>query len=154
MNIETTTVTSAPMLYVTRTTPMAPEAIAAAMQDAFTSIGTFVGQNAVEVTGPPIAVYRDYGAETVTMDVGFPVTKASLGKAGNGVRSGTTPGGKALMAVHVGPYDRLRETYAAIGDELNRRGITMPATSWERYVGDPAATPPEELRTEIYLPLR
>jgi len=79
---------------------MAPEEIAAVMQEAFAAIGGFIGRSAVAAVGPPLAVYRDWDAATGTMkiDVGFPVAAADTARAEGKVKSGRTPSGKAFKA--------------------------------------------------------
>jgi AraC family transcriptional regulator len=63
--------------------------------------------------------------------------------------------GEYAKAIHYGPYERLSETYAMIcgqwGPTSGRdfRG----APSIEIYRNDPNTTPPEELVTEVYVPL-
>jgi effector-binding domain-containing protein len=153
MNLETVTTEPTPMLFVTRTTSVNAPAIGTAMQEAFRTLGEFIGRNAVEVVGPPVSVYRDHTATSMTMDVGMPVTDRGLKLASGDIKAGTTPVGTALKALHVGPYDRLRDTYSLINTELHRRGSRMPAMSWEVYLDDPMTTPPAELRTEIYMPV-
>jgi effector-binding domain-containing protein len=152
MNLETITAQAQPMLFVTRTAPVDSRSIGKAMEEAFQTLGAFVGRNRVEVTGPPIAVYRDHTPSSITMDVGMPVATPSLRVASGDIHAGNSPGGAAFRAVHIGPYDRLRDTYALIDAELKRRRRPMPPMSWEVYVDDPMTTPPDALRTEIYLP--
>ena len=70
------------------------------------------------------------------------------------------PGGSFAVATHRGPYDRLGETYAALLARVaneplegQRRQLGDPP-SLERYLNDPRKTAPEELLTEIWMPLR
>lgn len=61
------------------------------------------------------------------------------------------PGGAFAVTVHVGPYERLGETYAVMmGQRLPQMGH-MPGDppSVERYLNHPGSTEPEELRTEV-----
>ena len=151
MRIETVQTKSQPMLYVRRTSTMAPDDIGKAMGEAFGALGKYIGENQVAVAGPALAIYHDYSEQGVTMDIGFPV--AAGAEAGGEIQLGETPGGKALKAVHIGPYDTLRNTYDALGDHMKENGIATPPLSWEVYVSDPATTPPAELVTEIFMPV-
>lgn len=64
-------------------------------------------------------------------------------------------GGEYAVAVHKGPYENLKDTYAYMcgvwapksGKEIG----SMP--SIEIYRNDPEKTPPEELLTDVYVPL-
>ncbi len=66
------------------------------------------------------------------------------------------PGGRYAVALHVGGYDTLEETYVALlGRALPHRGLELfdePVV--EVYVDDPETTPPENLRTEIQVRVR
>jgi len=65
------------------------------------------------------------------------------------------PGGEHAVVVHKGPYEELEKTYMWLyGVWLPRSGReASPRPSYEVYLNDHAATPPEELLTEINVPL-
>lgn len=67
----------------------------------------------------------------------------------------TVPGGDFAVTTHLGPYNQLGDTYAALCGqwlpESGREARDEPA--FEVYVNDPEGTEPEDLITEIYLPL-
>ena len=72
---------------------------------------------------------------------------------------GELPGGPTLRFTHVGPYERLAATYGEITAWLIDRGHMSTAAEWirfspmwEEYIDDPDTTPPDRLRTYIYLP--
>jgi effector-binding domain-containing protein len=155
MQIETVETKSQPMLYVTRSASMAPEEIAGVMEEAFGAIGAFIGRAGMAPAGPPLAVYRDWDNATGKMqiDVGFPVAAADAARAEGEVKSGATPSGKALKAVHRGPYKTLRDTYRELQTHMKKAGIAMPSLAWEVYLSDPDTTPEDQLLTEIYMPI-
>ncbi len=64
-------------------------------------------------------------------------------------------GGDYAVGRHVGPYDELPDTYARIfGEWLARSGReARSAPALEFYLNDPMSTPPEELMTDIHIPL-
>ncbi|PTY05729.1 AraC family transcriptional regulator [Opitutaceae bacterium EW11] len=68
----------------------------------------------------------------------------------------TIPGGRYAVFVHQGPYDRLSETYDRIfRDWLPGSGETLrDQPAFEVYVTPPDRTPPDQLRTEIWVPLK
>lgn len=61
------------------------------------------------------------------------------------------PAGTYAVGLHVGPYDRLHETYLdVIGRWLPTSGYDLVAEPVvEHYLDDPSVTPPERLRTEV-----
>jgi len=64
-------------------------------------------------------------------------------------------GGEYAVATHFGPYDTLGETYARLmGQWLPRSGREMRSTPcFEVYLNDPNSTAPEDLLTDIHVPL-
>ncbi len=149
MKTETVQTRSQPMLYVRKTTLVDPATIAPVMAEAFKQLGSFVGSHGIDVVGPPLAVYRDFERGNVTLEVGVPVTAAALGQAQGEIKAGATPAGKALKVVHRGSYATLGNTYA----EIEKAGMMLAPYSWEVYPNDPSVTAPDELVTEIFMPL-
>ncbi|MCA9957004.1 MAG: AraC family transcriptional regulator [Anaerolineales bacterium] len=68
----------------------------------------------------------------------------------------TIAGGRYALFVHKGPYEQFTETYTLIfGQWLTHSGERLrDVPAFERYLNrDPRRTKPENLRTEIYIPL-
>jgi AraC family transcriptional regulator len=66
------------------------------------------------------------------------------------------PGGEYAVVTHTGPYERLPETYARLyGDWLPQSGREpAEAPGFTLYRNSPPDTAPEDLVTDIYVPLR
>jgi len=77
------------------------------------------------------------------------------GDAASEIKVQTVPGGTYAVTTHQGPYDHLSDTYARLcGQWLpasGRRAREQPC--FEVYLNDPEGTEPDELLTDIYLPL-
>lgn len=151
MQSETVQTHAQPMIYVRYTVGMDSADIGRKMGEAFQTLGQFIGQNAIAPAGPPLAVYHDYTDTGMTMDVGFPVAAAALGKAAGAVKAGATPSGKARKYLHKGPYDTLRDTYGEIQKQFEAEGTPMSPVCWEVYLSDPDSTPEADLVTEIFM---
>jgi AraC family transcriptional regulator len=65
------------------------------------------------------------------------------------------PAGRYAAFTHIGPYSGLHDTWAEIyRDWLPATGYALrDVAPFEHYVNDASSTPPEQLRTDIYLPL-
>lgn len=140
-------------LYVTRTTPMAPDEIGRAMGEAFATVMGFMQERGIAPAGPALSVYYSYDPDEVTFRAGFFVTPADARKADGEVSAGKTPAVRVLSLTHVGPYSALRGTYDAMMAHLEAEGLKLGAPTWEVYVDDPDTTPESELRTEIFVAL-
>ena len=65
-------------------------------------------------------------------------------------------GGKYAMFLHKGAYENLKSTYDEIGDWIVESGAEVrDLPMFEKYLNrDPRRTKPENLKTEIYVPLK
>ena len=72
------------------------------------------------------------------------------------VLADTLPGGDYAIVTHKGPYSLLEDTYKRImGQWLPQSGREFRGTpTFEVYRNDPASTPPEELLTDVHIPLK
>ena len=68
----------------------------------------------------------------------------------------TIGGGEYAVTTHFGPYDKLGETYAKLfGEWLMKSDREVPQEPcMEFYLNDPESTDPEDLLTDICLPLK
>jgi AraC family transcriptional regulator len=116
-------------------------------------LAAWLAAKGMQPAGPPMIVY--YSVDTATGD--FDVAPAFFlpaPVAGEGeITAGETAGGEALVALHVGPYSTLGETWSAVFARAAslQRPVTKP--SWEIYLNTPADVAPADLRTEIYVPI-
>ncbi len=126
--------------------------------DAFTRLGMIAGRAGL-FAGPPtmLAIYYDdpesTPAEQLRSDAGLVVPEdASLPAELTEQRLGA---GRYACTVHVGPYERLGETWARfMGEWLPASGYRLgEGVSYEIYVGNPMTAPNEEPRTELYIPI-
>ncbi|HMO11186.1 MAG TPA: GyrI-like domain-containing protein [Actinotalea sp.] len=84
---------------------------------------------------------------------GFPVD-GPVTVAGGFAHRLVLPGGRAVQAVHVGPFDTLEQTYEALLAWLSEQGLTPSGQMWESYLSDPAVEPdPAAWRTLIVWPV-
>ncbi len=79
------------------------------------------------------------------------------GVEGSGeVQVGEIAAGDYAIATHVGPYSELKNAYRWLYGQWLASSGREPADApcFERYLNNPETTPPEELVTEIYVPLK
>ncbi len=56
--------------------------------------------------------------------------------------------------MHTGPYETIGESYEALMAFVGENGLEMDCFSYEFYLNDPRSSPPEELKTEIFFPIK
>ncbi len=133
--------------------------IGPAMVGAMSQLASYMAQHDLEHAGPPRSVYTSYG-NTLQMTVGFPIVEPDVEPPiTHEISIGEMAHGPALRFQHMGPYEKLRETYGAITEWMVENDFMESEADWSRfspvweeYVGDPVNTDPEELVTYIYVP--
>ena len=121
---------------------------------AYRSVMSAVQQQNVQLAGPPFALYRGTPTDVVDVEAGFPLAGHYPGGGYGAVVAGTLPGGRALEATHVGPYDTLPQTYGAVMAKMQADGLTPGEAMWEYYLTDPAAEPdPATWKTLVVWPV-
>jgi effector-binding domain-containing protein len=123
------------------------EALPRLLGMAFEETAQAITSSRASFAGPPFARYLTM-APAVKAEVGFPYA-GDLIPSGRVYRT-TLPGGRAVHAVHVGPYETLAATWEATQVWLQAQGLTIAATPWEAYRSEPDATPPV---TDIVFPV-
>lgn len=105
-----------------------------------------------KMIGAPIAVYLHWRDSDCDMAVGCKVEgKITLS---NGCEWLDVPAGPHAFASHVGPYDTLHETHAAIRNWCASNGAAISGPCWETYPIDPALEPDAaKWQTDVYYPV-
>ena len=111
-----------------------------------------LGKQGLTPAGPPYVLYRNEDIENLDIELGIPAA-GDIRPEGR-VVSGTLPGGKAAVAIHTGPYDTIGATYEKLTGYIKEQGLETEGICWESYVDDPGIVPPEELKTEVFFPLK
>lgn len=102
--------------------------------------------------GAPILLYYDdfnqatFDPQKVDLEVAWPVADPSLANH-------TLPAVRVAACTYVGPYDGLEKAYGAVFTWINSNGYEAKFPTREIYLNDPAVTPPEQLVTEIQIPI-
>lgn len=107
-----------------------------------------LGQAGLQPAGPITAIYhsQDFDPESTDLEVGIPVSRKM-----DGTR--TLPGGTCAMAVHLGAYGKLHETYTAVASWLEENGYRITSPPYERYLNSPGEVSEDQLVTEVYFPV-
>ncbi|MEQ8174649.1 MAG: GyrI-like domain-containing protein [Syntrophomonadaceae bacterium] len=66
----------------------------------------------------------------------------------------TLPAVRVATCTYAGPYDGLEKAYGAVFAWINNNGYQVKVTTREVYINDPVVTPPEQLVTEIQIPIQ
>ncbi|WP_329000998.1 GyrI-like domain-containing protein [Kribbella sp. NBC_00709] len=133
---------------VRRGTMTVPE-MQAWFSNVYGEIASILRKRGIAPAGPPFARYRVLPGRRFEVEAGFPVAESV--RPDGTVRVSSLPAGPAAVTVHVGPYDQLGSTYAAVAEWLRLRGATPAGDPWEIYL-DPPEGDSADWRTEIVQP--
>jgi effector-binding domain-containing protein len=126
-----------------------PDAISTTMGPAFGRLFASVGRSGGVPAGPVFARYFSFSEELVDFECG--VALVAPYSADGDVTASHIGGCQAAVGLHVGPYDRLHESYAAMQAWIEAHGRRPGAVMWEVYLSDPGSEPdPATWRTEIF----
>ena len=97
------------------------EKIGEVMGPLFGEVYGCIQQSGQEPAGMPFAIYHSMDGETVDLECGMPVASPmdSVGR----VQAGELPAGTVATATHMGPYDALRQTWAALTEWMSSQGL-------------------------------
>ena len=150
---------AAPKLAETVPTPaavvhhtMATSELPSFFDRAFGAVAAAAAAQGVELVGEPFAFYPGAPTDVIEVAAGFRVS-TTFQPAGEVVPM-DLPGGRVVIAVHVGPYDTMDKTYKAIHTWMATRRLTPAGHMWEIYLSDPGTEPdPSAWRTQIVWPV-
>ena len=150
-SITTKQLSPQPVLVARRRVPRA--GIAQAIGEALPLVFAYAQQNGIPIAGPPFARYPDMGPGLMTLDIGVPVA-APPQASGAEITADTLPEGLAAVTTHTGPYDKLPEAIAALGEWIAGQGLIPAGGPWESYITDPGNYPdPQDWKTEVFWPV-
>lgn len=120
---------------------------------AFRKVFSVAEENRIAIVGPPFGYYPEMPTDVVIVEAGFPVG-APAGYSGE-VHDLLLPGGRALVVVHVGPFDTMVDTYSRIQAWMDTENLEPELGMWESYLSDPQENPdPATWETKIVWPVR
>jgi len=126
--------------------------VGAAWKPALDKVWDFLRKHpGIRTDGHNIFLYHHPANREAPMDVDFGVEVSRSFEPSGEISLTTTPAGKVVSALHIGPYDRMCETHEAIHAWAKANKRTFAGQSWEIY-GDPTGDPSKtEVRIEYLL---
>ncbi len=119
----------------------------------FGEVYGYIQQSGQAPAGMPFAIYHAMDGGSLDLECGMPVAAPVAGT--DRIRAGELPGGTAATVTHTGPYDDLRQSWAALTEWMKSQGLEPAGAPWEVYVTDPGAEPDSsKWRTDIFFPVR
>lgn len=150
VDIQLTEMPSETVALVRRVVPM--EGLTTFFGEALERVAGAVPEAGGAIAGPAFGWYHGMPGETVDVAAGFPVS-GDIYSPDGGVVVAERPGGQALVAMHVGSYDGLGQTWDELRHRAEQDGLEGREDVWEEYLSDPTGDPATWL-TRLVMPLR
>jgi effector-binding domain-containing protein len=112
-------------------------------------------RNFVKITGPFMTVYhdQDYKEEGADIEVAIPITGRVVVDDSSVEVKNLNPR-KVVSLIHKGPYEKIAEGYEAILSYVQEKDYVITGPMMDLYLNDPNSTEPEEIMTEIQIPIK
>lgn len=152
LKIERVDVAPHNILFVTTSSSQDPADIGPAMAKAYAEISAFMNLYGIMMSAAPMAITRTWEEGRYEFDAAIPVDSIPDELSGN-IKSGQSPAGPAVRAVHLGGHDQMMPTYEKLAAYMSAHGLNQGALSWEHYISDPGDTAEQDMITHIYIML-
>ncbi|MFN8195385.1 MAG: GyrI-like domain-containing protein [Nocardioidaceae bacterium] len=107
---------------------------------AFGQVAGAVSAAGGRIEMPPFGWYHGEPVDAFDVSAGFPVA-GDVHTPDGGVHVAERPGGRGAVAVHVGPYDTLGDTWDRLSAWVREQGLVPRGDFWEEYVSPPEGDP-------------
>jgi effector-binding domain-containing protein len=129
-----------------------PQEITATLAVLFPEIMAHLNATGAKMMGVPFSRYHGFGEKEIDLEAGLPVAKPITEKGR--VKNGELPAGKAVMAWHIGPYEKLGDAHAALKKHVDTSKLKSRGGPWEVYWTDPGMVPDSsKWRTQLFMPV-
>ncbi|MGH8481146.1 MAG: SRPBCC family protein [Nevskiaceae bacterium] len=153
MAFETAASEARPLLLLNVRSADDTNAVGVALGVAWGRLSGFISAQGLAQAGPAMAIHNGEQGGALSLDAGIPVDRTDVELAAP-IRAGQRYEGRVLKAVYTGDYAGLADARAKVRAYLAAAGFEPAGPLWEEYVSDPGATPPAELVTHIYVPIK
>jgi effector-binding domain-containing protein len=151
MGIDVSVRTVAPIRLAAVRRHVAITGIGSAWKPAIDKVWEFLGtQPGLRTDGHNVFLYHHPARRDQPMDVDFGVEVSRKFEPAGEVYATETPAGMVAVAVHLGAYDRMKETHDAIHAWREANNRAFAGKSWEIY-GDWSDDPSKLETTIMYL---
>lgn len=142
---------AADILFVRNGSALTAERAAPHLTVAHSNILAFLADSGLAPIGVPMVIVRGGSEERKVVEAAVPAMLPPGVDPPGGIQVGRSPAGLAVQVVHRGPYGDLAETHERLAAWIAAHGLTAGDVAWEIYLDNPAATPPQDRVTQVFV---
>ena len=164
--VDVRTVTLEPQFALVVCCDVTPAQISETLMHAYPAVFEAAARLGLQPSGMPFMRYLEIRDDSFAIAAGAPMlggnategaivtdVEDGLEVQGLDVQPHILPGGRILTASHFGDYGEVGPVWDAVWAAAERHGVTVRAGGWDVYANDPSEVPPEEVETQLFLPL-
>jgi effector-binding domain-containing protein len=125
----------------------------ATLVDSFHSLDQYLAKRGIKPDGPPMTIYVETDDKGFRYRAAVPVARAPTDPPKGDIAVGQAPAGKALKFVHRGSYSAMDETYEAIINYLDGKGLEVKNAFVEEYADGPLGQG-DKLKVNVFVPVK
>jgi effector-binding domain-containing protein len=146
------TMTARPIVYVAGSGTW--DAALETLTDAFRRLDTYLDKAGLKASGPPMTIYTATTNTDFKFEAAVPLATPPKAPPDRDVQVGESPSGRALKFVHRGTFRDLGQTYEAIANFFDAKGLDIKGILIEEYVTELASAPETKLVVNVLVPPR
>lgn len=117
-------------------------------------VEAFAKKNKIKISRAPYVRTFQWSQQAWKFEAGYPVEGKIKISEGGEVKISELPGGKAAKVLHVGPTEKTEAAYKEVEEWIIKNKKIKSGPPWELYLNSAATTKPENLKTEIFMPIK
>jgi effector-binding domain-containing protein len=141
-----------PIVYVTGSGTW--EGALETLTGAFKRLGAYLDKAGLKASGPALTIYTATTNTDFKFEAAVPLSAPPRAPADRDIMVGESPSGRALKFVHRGTFHDLSQTYEAIANFFDAKGLDIKGVLIEEYMTGLASEPETKLVVNVFVPPR
>ncbi len=139
-------------IVVTRQMEGNPSDAGKLIASALADVNKFMKEKKLTSPGKPFVRTLEWTPTRWTFEAGLPISKKTKGNAD--IKVTDVPVTRALKTEHIGAVDKTKEAFAALAAAMPQHKVEKDGPHWVVYMSDAETTKKEDMRTEVYFPVK
>lgn len=122
--------------------------------EALRNVRAYLDKQGIKPSGDAMVIYNSADDSGFDFQAAFPIATEMKDPPKGDIQMGKSPEGAAYKFVHRGSYDGMDNTYEAIANFMDQKGLDARETFIEEYTTDPLTAPNDKLVINVFVPIK